>query len=192
MNNMNKICYWIDWCVYLLRLLLSYTKQAPVSLQDSCHRIHESSISVPNIIGARSPVKRAAINLILSKTFLHCSKPNIFKFAMHFTWYSTQYPYNDPLNSQRKWTLFTVNAPEKLKRYPSKSDMFQSLRKSIKPYLRVADKAGIVAKNVKNMTKKHRPTKYHKLLQLLVHIVLIASNPRSTVRFGAFMHSQSK
>lgn len=57
--NINKIAikYLID--VYLLRLLLSYTRQAPVSLQDSCHKIHESSISVPNIIGARSSVKKA-------------------------------------------------------------------------------------------------------------------------------------
>lgn len=65
-------------------------------------------------------------------------------------------------------------------------------KKPTKPHLSVADKAGIVAKNVKNITKKHRPTKYHRLLQPLVHIVLIASNPRSSVRFGAVMHSQSR
>lgn len=59
-------------------------------------------------------------------------------------------------------------------------------------YLKVADSAGIVLRNVKNITKKHKLTKYHKLWQLVLHIVLIASYPRSSVLFGADMHSQSK
>lgn len=44
-----------------------------------------------------------------------------------------------------------------------------------KIYLKVADNAGIVAKNVKNITKKQSPTKYQRLLQFVVHIVLMAS-----------------
>jgi len=56
-GNTHRLMYW-----------LSYTRQAPSSSwQDSCHRIHVSSMSAPNTIGAGMvPISRTLIHWIPS------------------------------------------------------------------------------------------------------------------------------
>lgn len=153
---------------YLLKLLLSYTRQAPASLQDSCHRMQESSIRAPKIIGAGIvPKIRTTIHWMPNANDL-CSLWTHLKSAFVSI---TQYKIKSflPPDESNKWK----NA-------------------STWKYLNVADSAGIVLRNVKNITKKHKLTKYHKFWQLVLHMVLIASYPRSSVLFGADMHSQSR
>lgn len=124
----------LNLVIYLLKYQLSYTRHAPLSSQELCHKTQVLSINIPKINGDGMVPRNLTFSSWIPRAKERWSSLTHLKV---------------------KWTI--------------------SIRWATFDYLRVAVKAGIVLRNVKNRVPKDSATKIHILLQLPPHIVLTAS-----------------